>query len=162
MVLNLNHSINRLLYLTLTKLTWFQIHTSFKLSSMPVSKNIKKSLSKRMEITYDICYLTCSLYFLPLRKVFGIKMGAYPLLSSTCLTAACFDHKSQVSSFKASWVFKGNVLSNNLNTGSLTGDKWKSGTNKSSSLTISKIKGSREEERTPQPQFSILLQLQNS
>ena len=76
-----------------------------------------------MEITSATCYFTSSLYFLPFWEVFGIKMNAYLLPSSTCLTAACFDHKSQVSSLKAAWVFNDNILSNNLNTGSLTGDK---------------------------------------
>lgn len=42
-------------------------------------------------------------------------MNAYPLLSSTCLTAVCFCRKSQVSSLKAAQVPNDNILSNSLN-----------------------------------------------
>lgn len=44
-------------------------------------------------------------------------MNACPLLSSTCLTTACFSRKSQVPSFKTAWISNNNILSDSLNKG---------------------------------------------
>ena len=127
----------------------------------PFHANIKEYLKKKKKISQQgngnhMWYLLFHFFplFLAFLELFGVKMNAHPLLSSTCLIAACFDHKSQVSSLKVAWIFNDNVLSNNLNTGSFNWGKWMSGTNKSSSLTTAKIKGCREEKTThPQPQF---------
>ena len=92
--------------------------------------------------------------FLTFMGSFWHKNECFPITVKYLSYCCGFCHKSQVSSFKAAWVSNDNVLSNNLNIGSLTGDKWRSETNKSSRLTTPKIKRYREDKKHPTKSIS--------